>query len=42
MADDVVIEDPIGKSVTNPEGTGVQGKDGRRRVLRHQHRAPTS
>lgn len=28
MADDVVIEDPIGKSVTNPDGTGVKGKDG--------------
>jgi len=25
---DVVVEDPIGKSVTNPEGTGVRGKDG--------------
>jgi steroid delta-isomerase len=23
MADDVVIEDPIGKSVTNPDGDGV-------------------
>ena len=28
MADDVVIEDPIGTSVTNPDGTGVKGKDG--------------
>jgi steroid delta-isomerase len=28
MADDVVIEDPIGKAVTNPDGTGVRGKDG--------------
>src|ERR1700752_72159 len=28
MADDVVVEDPIGKSVTNPDGTWVQGKDG--------------
>jgi steroid Delta-isomerase len=27
MADDVVIEDPIGKSVTNPDGTGVHGKE---------------
>lgn len=27
MADDVVIEDPIGKSVTNPDGDGVRGKD---------------
>lgn len=28
MADDVVVEDPIGKAITNPDGTGVQGKDG--------------
>jgi steroid Delta-isomerase len=28
MTDDVVIEDPIGKSYTNPDGTGVVGKDG--------------
>ncbi|MGV0634385.1 ketosteroid isomerase family protein [Mycolicibacillus trivialis] len=27
MADDVTIEDPIGKAITNPEGTGVRGKD---------------
>ena len=27
MSDDIVIEDPIGPSVTNPEGTGVRGKD---------------
>lgn len=27
MADDVVIEDPIGPSVTNPDGTGVRGKE---------------
>jgi steroid Delta-isomerase len=27
MTDDVVIEDPIGKSVTNPDGTGVHGKE---------------
>ncbi len=27
MADDVVIEDPIGTSVTNPDGNGVRGKD---------------
>ena len=33
MADDVVIEDPIGKSVTNPDGNGVRGKGGRRRLL---------
>jgi steroid delta-isomerase len=26
MADDVVIEDPIGPSVTNADGTGVRGK----------------
>ena len=28
MADDVVVEDPIGKSVTNPEGGGVKSKEG--------------
>jgi steroid Delta-isomerase len=27
MADDVVVEDPIGKSVTNPDGTGLRGKE---------------
>jgi steroid delta-isomerase len=27
MADDVVIEDPIGQSVTNPDGNGVRGKE---------------
>jgi steroid delta-isomerase len=27
MADDVLIEDPIGPSVTNPEGRGVRGKE---------------
>ncbi|WP_197381242.1 nuclear transport factor 2 family protein [Mycolicibacterium mengxianglii] len=27
MADDVVIEDPIGKAITNPDGNGVRGKD---------------
>lgn len=27
MADDVVIEDPIGPSVTNPDGNGVRGKE---------------
>ena len=26
MTDDVLVEDPIGPSVTNPEGTGVRGK----------------
>ena len=28
MADAVVIEDPIGKAYTNPDGTGVRGKEG--------------
>jgi steroid delta-isomerase len=28
MADDVLIEDPIGQAITNPDGTGVHGKDG--------------
>jgi steroid Delta-isomerase len=28
MADDVVVEDPIGKSVINPDGDGVRGKEG--------------
>ena len=27
MADDVVIEDPIGEAITNPDGTGVRGKE---------------
>lgn len=27
MADDVVVEDPIGEAVTNPDGTGVRGKE---------------
>lgn len=27
MADDVLIEDPIGKFATNPEGTGLRGKE---------------
>ena len=27
MADDVVIEDPIGQSYTNPAGLGVRGKE---------------
>ncbi|OWY60243.1 steroid delta-isomerase [cyanobacterium TDX16] len=26
MADDVLIEDPIGEAITNPGGTGVRGK----------------
>jgi steroid Delta-isomerase len=28
MADDVVIEDPIGVSVANPDGNGLRGKEG--------------
>ncbi|ORV87659.1 nuclear transport factor 2 family protein [Mycolicibacterium iranicum] len=27
MSDDVVVEDPIGEAVTNPDGTGVRGKE---------------
>ncbi len=27
MADDVLVEDPIGESVTNPDGTGIRGKE---------------
>jgi steroid delta-isomerase len=27
MADDVLVEDPIGEAVTNPDGTGVRGKE---------------
>lgn len=27
MADDVVIEDPIGQAITNPDGTGIRGKE---------------
>ena len=27
MAPDVVIEDPIGQSITNPDGLGVRGKE---------------
>lgn len=27
MADDILVEDPIGAAVTNPDGTGVRGKD---------------
>jgi steroid delta-isomerase len=26
MADDIVIEDPIGQAITNPDGNGVRGK----------------
>jgi steroid delta-isomerase len=27
MADDVVLEDPIGEAITNPDGNGVRGKE---------------
>ncbi|WP_029374160.1 nuclear transport factor 2 family protein [Mycobacterium sp. UM_WWY] len=27
MADDVVVEDPIGEAITNPDGSGVRGKE---------------
>jgi steroid delta-isomerase len=27
MADDILVEDPIGEAVTNPDGTGVKGKE---------------
>ncbi len=27
MAPDVVVEDPIGEAITNPDGTGVRGKE---------------
>ena len=27
MAPDIVIEDPIGQSYTNPDGLGIRGKD---------------
>lgn len=27
MADDIVIEDPIGEAITNPDGKGVRGKE---------------
>ncbi len=27
MAEDVVIEDPIGQTITNPDGLGVRGKE---------------
>ena len=27
MAEDVVIEDPIGTTITNPDGLGVRGKE---------------
>jgi steroid Delta-isomerase len=27
MTDDILIEDPIGESVTNPDGNGVRGKE---------------
>ena len=28
MADDVVIEDPIGQAPTNPDGSGIKGREG--------------
>ena len=33
MADDIVIEDPIGKAITNPDGNGVRGKAAMPEVL---------
>ena len=27
MSDDITVEDPIGAAVTNPDGTGVRGKE---------------
>ncbi len=27
MSEDIVIEDPIGQSITNPDGMGVRGKE---------------
>lgn len=27
MADDVLVEDPIGEAVTNPDGNGIRGKE---------------
>ena len=38
MADDVLIEDPIGKAYTNPDGDGRSGQGGRLIVLGQQHR----
>ncbi len=38
MSEDIVIEDPIGEAVTNPDGSGVRGKEARGRVLRREHR----
>jgi len=38
MADDVVVEDPIGKSAPTPKASAVRGKDGVAEFLRHQHR----
>ena len=37
MADDVVIEDPIGPAYTNPDGTGVRRQGRRLVVLGAQH-----
>ena len=27
MSEDILVEDPIGEAVTNPDGTGVRGKE---------------
>ncbi|MCV7430462.1 nuclear transport factor 2 family protein [Mycolicibacterium bacteremicum] len=27
MSEDILVEDPIGQAVTNPDGTGVRGKE---------------
>lgn len=27
MSEDIVVEDPIGEAITNPDGTGVRGKE---------------
>ena len=42
MADDVVVEDPIGESVTNPDGTGVRGKEAVAAFFDTNIGAPTS
>ena len=42
MADDVVIEDPIGKSVTNPDGDRGAGEGSRRRASSTTTSPPTS
>ncbi len=40
MADDVLIEDPIGIGPTNPEGVGIRGKEALRKFW-EQNLAPT-